>query len=222
MTDSKSAKSAEFGLADLPEQIPIFPLSGVILLPRVHLPLNIFEPRYLVMLNDVLKTKNRLIGSIQPMEKGNEKSLHGVGCAGRVSGFSETSDNRYLITLTGVARFRLTKTVSGFTPYQKAKVDWSEFEGDLSSAANDLRFDREPFLDLFFKYMNLSESQYGLKKMRSIDAETLINTVSIVGQFDTMEKQALLESPSLAERRTALEALMRIAILKGGDRETMQ
>ncbi len=222
MTDSKPEKGAEFGLADLPEQIPIFPLSGVILLPRVHLPLNIFEPRYLVMLNDVLKTKNRLIGSIQPMEKGNEQNLHGVGCAGRVSGFSETSDNRYLITLTGVARFRLTKTVSGFTPYQKAKVDWSEFEGDLSSAANDLRFDREPFLDLFFKYMNLSESQYGLKKMRSIDAETLINTVSIVGQFDTMEKQALLESPSLAERRTALEALMRIAILKGGERETMQ
>ena len=222
MTDSKPEKGAEFGLADLPEQIPIFPLSGVILLPRVHLPLNIFEPRYLVMLNDVLKTKNRLIGSIQPMEKGNEQNLHGVGCAGRVSGFSETSDNRYLITLTGVARFRLTKTVSGFTPYQKAKVDWSEFEGDLSSAANDLRFDREPFLDLFFKYMNLSESQYGLKKMRSIDAETLINTVSIVGQFDTMEKQALLESPSLAERLTALEALMRIAILKGGDRETMQ
>ncbi len=222
MTDSKPEKGAEFGLADLPEQIPIFPLSGVILLPRVHLPLNIFEPRYLVMLNDVLKTKNRLIGSIQPMEKGNEQNLHGVGCAGRVSGFSETSDNRYLITLTGVARFRLTKTVSGFTPYQKAKVDWSEFERDLSSAANDLRFDREPFLDLFFKYMNLSESQYGLKKMRSIDAETLINTVSIVGQFDTMEKQALLESPSLAERRTALEALMRIAILKGGERETMQ
>ena len=222
MTDSKPEKGAEFGLADLPEQIPIFPLSGVILLPRVHLPLNIFEPRYLVMLNDVLKTKNRLIGSIQPMEKGNEQNLHGVGCAGRVSGFSETSDNRYLITLTGVARFRLTKTVSGFTPYQKAKVDWSEFEGDLSSAANDLRFDREPFLDLFFKYMNLSESQYGLKKMRSIDAETLINTVSIVGQFDTMEKQALLESPSLAERRTALEALMRIAILKSGERETMQ
>ena len=222
MTDSKPEKGAEFGLADLPEQIPIFPLSGVILLPRVHLPLNIFEPRYLVMLNDVLKTKNRLIGSIQPMEKGNEQNLHGVGCAGRVSGFSETSDNRYLITLTGVARFRLTKTVSGFTPYQKAKVDWSEFEGDLSSAANDLRFDREPFLDLFFKYMTLSESQYGLKKMRSIDAETLINTVSIVGQFDTMEKQALLESPSLAERRTALEALMRIAILKGGEREIMQ
>ena len=222
MADSKSAKSAEFGLADLPEQIPIFPLSGVILLPRVQLPLNIFEPRYLVMLNDVLKTKDRLIGSIQPVEKGNEQNLHGVGCAGRVSRFSETPDNRYLITLTGVARFRLMKTVSGFTPYYRAKVDWSEFEGDLMPAANDLRFDREPFLDLFLKYMNLTESQHGLKKMRLINAETLINMVAIIGQFDAMEKQALLESPSLADRRTALEALMRIAILKGGDRETMQ
>ena len=106
--------------ADLPATIPIFPLPGALLLPRARLPLHIFEPRYLAMLDDTLKTDHRLIGMVQPMEN----RLHDIGCAGRLTQFSETEDGRYMITLGGVSRFRILREVGGFTPYIKADVRW--------------------------------------------------------------------------------------------------
>jgi hypothetical protein len=122
----------KFSLADLPETIPIFPLPGALLLPRARLPLNIFEPRYLAMLDDTLKTGHRLIGMIQPAvgplaaQEGQEPArLHSIGCAGRVTAFQETEDGRYLITLSGVSRFRLGAFQDGFAPYRRANVDWS-------------------------------------------------------------------------------------------------
>ena len=129
----------KFSLADLPETIPIFPLPGALLLPRARLPLNIFEPRYLAMLEDTLKTPHRLIGMIQPMVMPEGKArraarLHQIGCAGRVTAFQETEDGRYLITLSGVSRFRLGEMQEGFAPYLRARVDWSSFERDLGRA----------------------------------------------------------------------------------------
>lgn len=212
----------KYTLADLPEEIPLFPLSGVILLPRIHLPLNIFEPRYLVMFDDLLKSSSRLVGIIQPVSEADDDGLHQVGCAGRLTGFSESSDGRYLVALTGVARFRLEGIQSGFTPYKKGRIEWSEFEADLGEAESDRSFDREHFIGLLFKFMNLSDGDYGVGKLQSVDAETIVNTMAMAARFDSNEKQALLESRTLRERREALEILMRMAIGKGPHQQTLQ
>lgn len=212
----------KYTLADLPEEIPLFPLSGVILLPRIHLPLNIFEPRYLAMFDDLLKSSSRLVGIIQPISEDDGEGLHQVGCAGRVTGFSESSDGRYLVTLTGIARFRLAGIQSGFTPYKKGRVEWSEFEADLGKAESDRSFDRENFIELLFQYMDLSDRDYGMSKLQSVDAETIVNTMAMAARFDSNEKQALLESRTLRERREALEILMRMAIGKGPHQRTLQ
>ena len=122
--------------ADLPEVIPVFPLAGALLLPRARLPLHIFEPRYLAMLDDCLKTSQRLIGMVQPREVPGsaEKRLQAIGCAGRLTGFSETEDGRYMITLSGISRFRLREEVTGFTPYRRAAVDWAPFAAACDSS----------------------------------------------------------------------------------------
>lgn len=214
----------KYTLASLPEEIPLFPLSGVILLPRIHLPLNIFEPRYLVMFDDLLKSSNRLVGIIQPVSDadGDDEGLHQVGCAGRVTGFSESSDGRYLVALTGVSRFRLVGIQPGFTPYKKGQIEWSEFEADLGEAERDSNFDRAKFVGLLFEFMEINDGTYGVSKLQSVDVETIVNTMAMAARFDSNEKQALLESRTLQERREALEILMRMAIGKGPHQQTLQ
>ena len=139
-----------FSQNDLPETISVFPLPGALLLPRARLPLHIFEPRYLAMLDDTMKTSHRLIGMVQPRgaPEGGDAGLQSIGCAGRLTAFSETEDGRYMITLNGVSRFRLRQEVTGFTPYIRADVQWEDFSHDLASAEYDPDFDREPFMDL--------------------------------------------------------------------------
>src|SRR6056297_797279 len=131
---------------DLPDVIPVFPLPGALLLPRARLPLHLFEPRYLAMLDDVLKTSNRLIGMVQPYETPGGGRLHSIGCAGKVTAFSETEDGRYMITLSGASRFRITEEVEGFTPYRRCKVNWSGFDADLGPTERDPAFDRPAFM----------------------------------------------------------------------------
>jgi len=141
-------------MTDLPDTIPVFPLSGALLLPRARLPLHIFEPRYLQMVDDTLKTRHRLIGMIQPREvpAAAEKRLHAIGCAGRLTGFSETEDGRYMITLSGLSRFRVLQEVQGFAPYRRCQVDWAPFvdrlgqpEGCGRRVADQLAVDAVPF-----------------------------------------------------------------------------
>jgi Lon protease-like protein len=118
---------------DMPETIPIFPLPGALLLPRARLPLHLFEPRYLTMLDDALKTPERLIGMVQPNRvpgRNGGTGLHTIGCVGRVTQFSETEDGRYMVTLSGISRFRVLEEVEGFAPYRRAKVSWTGFERD--------------------------------------------------------------------------------------------
>ena len=125
---------------DLPDTIPVFPLPGALLLQRARLPLHLFEPRYLAMLDDVLKTPSRLIGMVQPYDApGKGGKLHSIGCAGRVTAFSETEDGRYMITLAGISRFRITQEVEGFTPYRRCNVSWQGFERDLGPVERDQR-----------------------------------------------------------------------------------
>ena len=199
-----------FSLADLPDTIPIFPLPGALLLPRARLPLHIFEPRYLAMLDDCLKTQHRLIGMVQPQE-GSAMSagrLHGIGCAGRVTQFSETEDGRYMITLTGISRFRISRDVTGFSPYVKAEVSWPDFQRDLGGEEEDPDFDREVFLKLLSRYFEVAGLETDWSSLEEADDELLINSLSMLCPFAVEEKQALLEAPQLVDRRQTLTALM--------------
>ena len=215
----------KFSLADLPETIPVFPLPGALLLPRARLPLNIFEPRYLAMLEDTLKTGHRLIGMVQPVavSEGQETTrLHQVGCAGRVTAFQETEDGRYLITLSGISRFRLVEIQDGFNPYPRGAVEWASFERDLGRAEADPEFDRPEFLKVLARFFDTAQLSSDWDSLKEADAELLVNSLSILCPFDPEEKQALLEAPTLAKRRETLVTLMEFALRSGGDEGAMQ
>lgn len=202
--------------ADLPETLAVFPLPGAILLPRARLPLHIFEPRYLAMIEDALKSDRRMIGMIQPRSgSGAVPALAAVGCAGRITSFSETEDGRYMITLTGISRFRIAEEITGFNPYRRCKVLWQDFAGDLRGAESDADFAREAFLDKlgrFFRQRNLGVDWSSLKEAED---ELLINALAMLCPFAPEEKQALLEAASLAERRRVMDTLISFA-MKGG------
>ncbi|MGI3169655.1 LON peptidase substrate-binding domain-containing protein [Pseudooceanicola sp. C21-150M6] len=208
--------------ADLPGVIPVFPLPGALLLPRARLPLHLFEPRYLAMLDDVLKTPHRLIGMVQPdpnpraAQEDAPPPLHSIGCAGRVTQFSETEDGRYMITLAGISRFRVTEEVGGFCPYRRVKPSWEGFDRDLARSEKDTGFKRESFLDLLSRYFQAKSLDTDWETLKEADDEMLINSLSMLLSFDPEEKQALLEAPSLSTRRETLVTLIEYA-LRGGD-----
>jgi len=202
----------------LPDVIPIFPLPGALLLPRAQLPLHLFEPRYLAMMDAAMKTDSRLIGMIQPYEMADGSNrLHSIGCAGRVTAMSETDDGRYMITLTGVSRFRFREEVEGFTPYRRCRVDWTGFEQDRGPDENDPSLDRASLMGLlerFFEDRGLSTDWDGIQEA---EPELLINSLSMLCPFEPEEKQALLEAPSLPTRRETLVTLIEYALHEGGD-----
>ncbi|SLN15757.1 Lon protease 2 [Roseovarius litorisediminis] len=209
---------------DLPEILPVFPLPGALLLPRSRLPLHLFEPRYLAMLEDALKTPHRLIGMIQPNEvPGRDGTgLHTIGCAGRVTQFSETEDGRYMITLTGVSRYRISEEVDGFPPYRRARVSWVGFDRDLGPTDVDTCFDRPGFLRLLSRYFAARELQTDWDTLKEADDELLINSLSMMLGFEPEDKQALLEAPSLSTRRETLMTLIEYALRGGNGEEIMQ
>ena len=209
---------------DLPSVLPLFPLPGALLLPRARLPLHLFEPRYLAMLDDVLKSSDRLIGMIQPREVpgSSEKRLHAIGCAGRVTAFSETEDGRYMITLTGISRFRVAREVEGFSPYRRAEVDWAPFNRDLGAQESDPGFQRKPFLALLGRYFQAQELSTDWGSLKEADDELLINSLSMLCPLPPEDRQALLEAPTLTTRRETLVTLFEFALRGGTDGETMQ
>lgn len=209
--------------ADLPETVSVFPLPGALLLPRSRLPLHIFEPRYLQMLDDALKTKERLIAMVQPNPSLNdEKKLHRIGCAGRVTQFSETEDGRYLITLTGVSRFRIKSELDGFTPYRRCEVSWEGFDRDLGKSEKDERFDRTRFLTLLERFFDSRQLSTDWDSLKDADDELLVNSLSMLMDFDPEDKQALLEAPCLRTRRETLVTLIEFAMRGGSNEETLQ
>lgn len=210
--------------ADLPETIPVFPLPGALLLPRGRLPLHIFEPRYLAMIEDCLKTRHRLIGMIQPREVPGtgEKKLNAIGCAGRLTGFSETEDGRYMITLSGISRFRVREEVTGFTPYRRCNVDWAGFSRDLGPTEEDPKFEREAFLDLLGRYFTSQGLSTDWGSLKEAEVELLINSLSMLCPFTPEDKQALLEAPCLTTRRETLVTLIEFALRGGQGDEVMQ
>ncbi len=209
--------------ADLPDAIPLFPLPGALLLPRARLPLHIFEPRYLQMLEDAMKTRDRLIGMIQPRPAPQgERKLNAIGCAGRVTAFSETEDGRYMITLTGISRFRLRREVAGFAPYLRGEVDWTGFDRDLGRPEQDDGFRREPFLALLGRYFESQQLATDWDALKDAEDELLINSLSMLLPFEPEEKQALLEAPTLATRRETLVTLIEFALRSGGEEDVLQ
>ena len=215
-----------FNKADLPDVIPVFPLPGALMLPRSRLPLHLFEPRYLAMLEDALKTPERLIGMVQPNAAPDGRTggtgLHSIGCVGRVTQFSETEDGRYMVTLTGLSRYRIIEEIEGFTPYRRAKISWDGFERDLGPVDEDPGFDRDRFLKLLERFFVARELQTDWESLEDADDELLINSLSMLLGFEPEDKQALLEAPSLSTRRETLVTLIEYALRGGSDEEVMQ
>ena len=198
-------------IKDLPEVIPIFPLDGAVLLPAGALPLQIFEPRYLNMVDDAM-TGHRLIGMVQTTPGGDRAKprLAGVGCAGRITTYAETGDGKYLITLTGVCRFRIREEMATTTPYRQIRADFAPFQADLEPHGEDLEFERVPFLAALRRYLDLRGLGVDWEAVNAAPGLALINSLCMALPFDTGEKQALLEAPSLDERRLALATLLEI------------
>jgi len=198
-------------IGDLPTVIPVFPLDGAVLLPSGALPLQIFEPRYLNMVDDAM-AGHRLIGMVQTGPGGDraKPGLAKVGCVGRITTYSETGDGKYLITLTGICRFRLSEELSAMTPYRQVRADFSDFQADLEAQDDDLEFERVPFLAALRRYLDVHGLGVDWDAVSAAPGPALINSLSMALPFDTGEKQALLEAASMEDRRTALSALLEI------------
>ena len=200
---------------DLPTSLPIFPLTGVLLLPHTQFPLNIFEPRYLAMTNDALG-QNRLIGMVQPQEASNEHrlenpSVYEMGCAGRIISFSESGDGRYLITLLGISRFHIVEELEMIKGYRSAKVDFRPFAEDQNKNGLELPL-RDQRLKTVQSYFLLKNINADWSSVEGAPDEPLVNSLSMMCPFAPNEKQALLECSGLQERSALLMSLMEMAV----------
>ena len=195
--------------SELPDQIPIFPLSGALLLPGGRLPLNIFEPRYLSMVRDAMAQPHRLIGMIQSRDDCQDNRLYDIGCAGRISSYSETDDGRMLITLTGTSRFRLLDCDDGVNGYRLARICWSEFKSDLMPC--ETKIGRDHLIDVLRQYFKLKGYSVDWDHIQDCENEKLVSTLSMICPFEIAEKQALLESVDLASRAELLIAILEMA-----------
>lgn len=197
---------------DLPTQLPVFPLEGVLLLPRGQLPLNIFEPRYLAMVNDAL-CRDRMIGMVQTREDGT--SIFKTGCAGRITQFEETEDGRYLITLTGVCRFAIAEELDHQRGYRRVRPDWTGFEADLEKIGC-LGLDRSHLTDLLKHYFSINELSMDWELLDAIADESLLTALAMICPLSPPEKQALLEAPCCKARAALFMNLLEIAVREGG------
>ncbi|MCC7305628.1 MAG: LON peptidase substrate-binding domain-containing protein [Alphaproteobacteria bacterium] len=197
---------------DLPETLPVFPLPGVLLLPAGHLPLNIFEPRYLKMVQDVLGG-NRLIGMIQPKHP-DKPEIYDTGCAGKITEFTETSDGRYLITLTGICRFHVVQELKTVLPYRQVKAGWQPFRSDLDTVGC-LNLDRKKLHTLLQSYFKTEGLDCEWERIEKATDGRLITCLSMVCPFDAKEKQALLEAPDCKSRADMFMTMLEMAVLAG-------
>jgi|TARA_B100000401_G_scaffold436585_1_gene380354 Lon protease-like protein len=195
-------------IEDLPKRIPIFPLTGAVLFPGTQLPLNIFEPRYVKMIDDALASSDRLITMVQPSssKENDSKILKDVGCVGKITTFNEIEDNRYLITLTGIIRCKVKEELDTTTPYRQIVPDFTKFDTDLLNQNVD-GIDRNKLLGLIKKYLEHRNMLTDWDIIKQTSTEQLINYSGVLVPFTPEEKQLLLESITIAERCRALEAL---------------
>jgi uncharacterized protein len=202
------------GPRDMPGVIPVFPLPGALLLPRGQMPLNIFEPRYMAMVDHALAT-DRLIGMVQPNpEKSDLGGLYGVGCAGRITQLAESGDGRYLVTLTGVARFRLLPEVNAKTPFLQFAVDWSEFADDYLPRKGEDEVDRSGVVDALRKFSDANNVPVDWDSVKEAPNEALVNALSMMAPYGVREKQALLEAKDLKARGDMLVAITEMELAR--------
>jgi len=202
------------GSAALPAILPIFPLTGVLLLPRGRLPLNIFEPRYLAMTRDALAGE-RLIGMVQPSNpagSGSNPPVYPTGCAGRITSFAETEDGRFLITLTGTSRFRIREELPLLEGYRRVVPEWREFARDLENE-DEAGFDRDRLLRGLRAYFRQHQISADWDAVTAVPGERLVTSIAMICPFEPSEKQALLEAPDLDERARLLTAIVEMAVL---------
>ncbi len=212
------------GPEDCPAVVPVFPLGGALLLPRGQMPLNIFEPRYIAMIDDAIRT-HRVIGIVQPEpESGRQAATPGllqVGCLGRITQFAETGDDRYILTLTGIARFRIAEELPVTTPYRQCRVGYDDYLIDFTARSGEDAVDRNALLKALRAFAKASELKIDWKGVNEAPNEALVNALSMMCPFGPREKQALLEAPTLKERAEVLVAITEIELARsGGDPET--
>jgi len=196
---------------DLPKKISVFPLSNFIIFPKTTVPLNIFEPRYLDMVNDSMKS-NKLIGMIQPKSLENEDNLpklHDIGCLGKITSFKETGDNRYMIELKGLIRFKVIKEIKSQNIYREYEVDFKDYYHDLSEKKEELKFSE---LELIFKDLKLLFEKRGFiinwKELEKQSLDEIINALSMASPFTLEEKQVLLEARNLSLRKNKIAEIL--------------
>ena len=209
---------------DLPNILPVFPLSNFIIFPRTTVPLNIFEPRYVQMIDKCMKS-NRIIGMIQPKKTGELKKpdLHSVGCAGKITSFNETDDGRYLIVLNGICRFKITDEVINDNLFRECKVEYRDFYSDLIENKDSIKFSD---LKLIFQNLKGLFKKQGYEiNWKEIEKQSLdqtVNTLSMASPFSLEEKQVLLESKDLNIRKEKLEEILNTYILDNFNNKTLQ
>lgn len=206
----------------LPSVIPVFPLVGATLLPRAMLPLHIFEPRYLAMIDAALAGA-RLVGMIQPAGEGGptgspvarEAGLRSVGCAGRITSFQEVQGGRYMIVLTGVSRFAPLEEVDTDRPFRSFRVDWARFADDLTPGHGEDEVDRDRLVDVMQRYLAARRMTADWREIGGAGSEMLVNALSVAAPFPPPEKQALVEALTTADRARTLIALAEMALAAG-------
>ena len=209
---------------ELPSIIPIFPLSNFIIFPRTTVPLNIFEPRYIQMIDNSMKS-NRMIGMIQPKKTGELKKpdLHSIGCAGKITSFNETDDGRYLIVLSGISRFKIIEEIQSDKLYRKCKVDFSNFSADQEVSAEKINFSD---LKLIFQNLKSLFDKEGYlinwKELEKQDLNETLNALAMASPFSLEEKQILLESKDIFERKKKLEEILNTYVLDNFNNKTVQ
>tara|TARA_X000000368_G_C22961916_1_gene681390 strand:- start:430 stop:1074 length:645 start_codon:yes stop_codon:yes gene_type:complete len=211
-------------LNNLPNEIPIFPLSNFIIFPGTTVPLNIFEPRYIQMIDDSMKT-NRIIGMIQPRKTGDLKKpdLYEVGCAGKITSFNETEDGRYLIVLNGITRFKINKEIVTNKLYRICNVDYKIFSNDLNQKKENIQFSN---LEMIFKDLRNFFEKKGYiinwSELKNKDLDYTVNTLSMASPFSLEEKQTLLESTNINDRKLKLEKILKTYTLDSFGNRTIQ
>ena len=210
-------------IKNLPKKISVFPLSNFIIFPNTSVPLNIFEPRYIEMVNDSMKT-NRIIGMVQPKnQKKNIPELYSVGCAGKITSFNETDDGRYLIVINGICRFKILKEINNNKTYRECEISFDEYNEDTNEKNNEIKFTD---LELIFKNLKSFFKKKGYiinwKELEKQSLDQTINTLAMASPFSLQEKQVLLETINVNNRKIELEKILSSYVVDEFSNKTIQ
>ena len=208
---------------NFPNKIAVFPLSNAIFFPRTILPLNIFEDRYIQLVNDCMK-ENRMFGMVQPKNKsGISPEVYNIGCLGKITSFSETGDKRFIITLSGIIRFRIQSEIKKEKLYRNFEVDYSEFLSDLEEKENqNFNYDKKDLLNKIKNFFQKINYPIDYEELAELNLDQLASTVSMISPFSIEEKQKLIETINIKDKIKALDEIINFNLLDFGKNKTVQ